>query len=82
MLLQNKRAEATFYNGVDKHILHVVLAQMSKHAPRKFKDVPGKNGKAKQAIDYCNQIFKLNELFKGYPLRNAMSNVSYRSSQW
>ena len=24
-----------------------------------FKDVPGKNGKAKQAIDYCNQIFKI-----------------------
>ncbi|MFQ9521527.1 MAG: IS66 family transposase [Turicibacter sp.] len=29
------------------------------HARRKFKDVPGKNGKAKQAIDYCNQIFKI-----------------------
>ena len=25
-------AEATFYNGVDKHILHAVLAEMSKHA--------------------------------------------------
>ncbi len=29
------------------------------HTRRKFKDVPGKNGKAKQAIDYCNQIFKI-----------------------
>ena len=29
------------------------------HARRKFKEVPGKNGKAKQAIDYCNQIFKI-----------------------
>ena len=25
-------AEATFYNGVDKHILHAVLAEMSKYA--------------------------------------------------
>ena len=25
-------AEATFYNGVDKHILQAVLAEMSKHA--------------------------------------------------
>ena len=25
-------AEAKFYNGVDKHILHAVLAEMSKHA--------------------------------------------------
>ena len=25
-------AEATFYNGVDNHILHTVLAEMSKHA--------------------------------------------------
>ena len=24
-------AEATFYNGVDKHILHAVLAEMSKY---------------------------------------------------
>lgn len=25
-------AEATFYNGLDKHILHAVLAEMSKYA--------------------------------------------------
>ena len=25
-------SEATFYNGVDKHILYAVLAEMSKHA--------------------------------------------------
>ena len=25
-------AESTFYNGVDKYILHAVLAEMSKHA--------------------------------------------------
>ena len=25
-------AEVTFYNGVDKHILHAVLAEMSKYA--------------------------------------------------
>ena len=27
-----KDAEVIFYNGVDKHILHAVLAEMSKHA--------------------------------------------------
>ena len=27
-----KGAEATFYNGVDKHILNAVLAEMSKYA--------------------------------------------------
>ncbi|MDB8558542.1 hypothetical protein [Turicibacter sanguinis] len=27
-----KDAEVTFYNGVDKHILHAVLAEMSKYA--------------------------------------------------
>ena len=75
-------AEATFYNGVDKNILHAVLAEMSKHARRKFKDVLGENGKAKLAIEYCDQIFKIERALKGYPLRNAMSNVSYRSSQW
>ena len=31
------------------------------HARRQFKDVPGKNGKVKQAIDYCNQIFKIEQ---------------------
>ena len=30
--LKMNGAEATFYNGVDKHILHAVLAEMSKHA--------------------------------------------------
>ena len=35
------------------------------HARRKFKDVPGKNGKAKQAIDYCNQIFKIERALQG-----------------
>ena len=27
-----KDAEVLFYNGVDKHILHAVLAEMSKYA--------------------------------------------------
>ena len=27
-----KDAEVTFYNGVNKHILHAVLAEMSKYA--------------------------------------------------
>ena len=27
-----KDAEATFYNGVDKHILHAIFSEMSKHA--------------------------------------------------
>ena len=30
--LKMNGAKATFYNGVDKHILHAVLAEMSKHA--------------------------------------------------
>ena len=29
------------------------------HARQKFKDVPGNNGKAKLAIEYCDQIFKI-----------------------
>ena len=30
--LKIKEAEVTFYNGVNKHILHAVLAEMSKYA--------------------------------------------------
>ncbi len=30
--LKMNGAEATFDNGVDQHILHVVLVEMSKHA--------------------------------------------------
>ena len=58
-------AEATFYNGVDKNILHAVLAEMSKHARRKFKNVLGENGKAKLAIEYCDQIFKIERAPQG-----------------
>ena len=59
--------ESTFYNELDKHILHAVLAEISKYARRNFKDVPGESrvpyastpplvayGKAKLAIKYCD----------------------------
>ena len=35
------------------------------HARQKFKDVPGENGKAKLAIEYCNQIFKMKRDLQG-----------------
>ena len=35
------------------------------HARRKFKDVPGENGKAKLAIEYCDQIFKIERELQG-----------------
>ena len=35
------------------------------HARRKFKDVPGDNGKAKLAIEYCDQIFKVERELRG-----------------
>ena len=51
------------------------------HARRKFKDVPGKNGKAKQAIDYCNQIFKIErELQELSPEERYEQRQLYKSS--
>ena len=52
------------YSGY-KNLPNIELVGCWAHARRKFKDVPGKNGKAKQAIDYCNQIFKIERALQG-----------------
>lgn len=46
------------YSGY-KNLPNIELVGCWAHARRKFKDVPGENGKAKLAIEYCDQIFKI-----------------------
>lgn len=52
------------YSGY-KNLPNIELVGCWAHARRKFKDVPGENGKAKLAIEYCDQIFKIERALQG-----------------
>ncbi|MGL4373284.1 MAG: IS66 family transposase, partial [Turicibacter sp.] len=50
--------------SVYKNLPGIKLVACLAHIRRKFCEVPGENGKAKQAVDYCNEIFRIEKEIK------------------
>lgn len=51
------------YSGY-KNIPNVKLVGCWAHVRRKFFEIPGNNGKAKKAVEYCDQIFRFEKTIK------------------
>ena len=51
------------YSGY-KNIPNLSLVGCWAHVRRKFYEIPGNNGKAKKAVEYCDQIFRLEKTIK------------------